>query len=163
MPLVEHPFDRQQQKLYDAQIEAFRGTPLHAALSTSECLGFNKTIFTRATVAGYWKGKGIPALTVVPSLGLNAGMATWYRDSYEDARIELEPGGKRGWIVAHEAAHIILMAGRPEHVAFEIHGKEYAAVFIWAVSSLFGKKWSNRLKRAFAEARIESVCKLTED
>lgn len=158
------PVDKQVLALYDAQYNAFRGTEVHAALSLSECIGFNRTLFDRARVKGYWFDAYTPIVRVEAMLPNNwAGVAEWQSDSFLSASITLVPGGKRGWIIAHEAAHILLMAGRPLHEKWEMHGKEYAAVFIWSISALFGTKWSNRLKRAFAEARVEAVCSLKED
>jgi hypothetical protein len=160
---VEHPLDKQQYKLYDAQVAAFTGTPLHAALSTSECGRFNRAIFNRATLAGYWHGMSIPTLEIVTCLGEYEGTAYWFRSTFEKTRIRLTSEGKLGWVIAHEAAHILLMAGRPENIALEMHGKEYVAVYLWAVGALFGKKWSNRLKGAFREVGIESACALKDD
>ena len=160
------PVDKQQYLLYDAQWEAFRGSPLHAPLSTSECIGITGTLFARARDKGYWFSSYLPRVEFVDKTALGgsfSGTATWWVDKVEGSYISLTPDGKRGWLLAHEAAHILLMAGRPQHKLLEPHGKEYAAVFIWAVSALFGIKWSNRLKRAFAEARVEAVCSLTED
>lgn len=156
--------DRQVNALYDAQANAFRGTELDAALSISECVGFTRTLFDRARVKGYWHVPYVPKIEPKATLPYGwAAAAYWHADRYDTSTISIIPAGKRGWIVAHEAAHILLMAGRSVHEQWEMHGKEYAAVYIWGVSALFGTKWSNRLKRAFAEARIEATCSLKED
>ena len=155
--------DAQQELLYTAQWEAFKGTEVNAALSGTECIGFNKTLFSRAVAKGYWLGSYVPQIYMKATLGEYAGIAYYSFGKVEGAHIELTSNGKRGWIIAHEAAHIILCAGRPMHKRFEPHGPEYAAVYIWAISALFGTKWSNRLKRAFAEARIQATCSLKED
>lgn len=159
------PVDKQVQLLYDAQFEAFKGTALDSPLGTSECLGYNNILFNRAREKGYWLGEHVPPMKFVAQLDNQwSGQARWYWTRLTGCDIQLTPSGKRGWVIAHEAAHILLMAGRPEReMTMEGHGKEYAAVFIWAVSALFGIKWSNRLKRAFAEARVEAVCSLKED
>lgn len=160
------PVDRQQFRLYDAQYEAVRGTPLAAPLSTSECIGLNNLLFARAKDRGFWPIDEVPPLKFVPKIDHHHpidGRATWYTALFTGAYIMFTPTGRQGILIAHEAAHILCMAGRPSHAHFEHHGKEYAAVFIWAVSALFGVKWSNRLKRAFAEAKIEAICSLQED
>ena len=158
------PVDKQQNLLYDAQWEAFKGTPLHAPLGTNECVGMNNTLYSRARAKGYWHSAYTPPIEFVAKLGgMMVGQALHWTNQVAPCYVQVTPEGKRGWVIAHEAAHLVLMAGRPEHAHFEGHGKEYAAVYIWAVSALFGIKWSNRLKRAFAEARVEAVCSLTED
>ena len=164
------PVDKQAALLYDAQWEAFCGSPLNEPLASSECVGMNNLLYTRARDKGYWHTPYIPPLRFVAEGTLGwipqgpiAGMAWHWTNQVEPCYVQLAPEGKRGWVIAHEAAHLILLAGRPAHAHYEAHGKEYAAVFIWAVSALFGIKWSNRLKRAFAEARVEAVCSLQED
>jgi hypothetical protein len=162
------PVDRQQIRLYTAQIDAFEATALHTKLGPVECTGLVNSLFTIARERTYWKSPVVPAVQFVDELSYEdttgcAAMAVWYADSYEDARIEFKPTGRRAWIVAHEVAHILLQAGREHHRHMEGHGPEYAAVFIWSISALYGKKWSNRLKRAFANLHVESICSLQED
>jgi len=160
------PVDKQQLILYAAQVQAFNGTALDAPLGMVECVGMTNTLFNRAREKGYWHGAYTPPVQYSTQAKLGGeciGRAVWYTEQPEGSFLVLAPEGKRGWIIAHEVAHLLLMAGRPKHALFEGHGKEYAAVYIWAVSALFGIKWSNRLKRAFAEARVEAVCSLQED
>lgn len=165
MTPVTRPFDSQQERLYEAQLEAFNGTPINNALSYSECYKLNKLLFEKARAAGYWSDYIItPSITVVGFLPDNyAADASWYESTRAGAIIRLTSNAKLGWIVAHEAAHIILMAGKPQYRNLEMHGKEFVAVYIWAVRALFGTKLSNRLKRVFAEARIAAYCTLADD
>lgn len=162
---MEQPVDRQAWALYNAQFEAFVGTELHSYLTTTECIGFNRVIFDRARANNYWHAAYVPAIEVVQIMpdASWAGCAFWNTDTVTGAYIHLKPEGRLGWVIAHEAAHILLKAGRTANAKYENHGKEYAAVFIWAISALFGKKWSNRLKRAFAAGHVEAACSLKED
>ena len=160
------PVDKQVQLLYGAQWAAFKESPLDSPLGMTECVGMTNTLFTRARVKGYWFSGYTPPVTYSTKEKLGSehvGRAVWYTDRAVDSFIVLAPEGKRGWIIAHEIAHLLLMAGRSKHALLEFHGKEYAAVYIWTVSALFGIRWSNRLKRAFAEAHVEAVCSLKED
>ena len=163
MPTV---VDKQRDAVYAAEQLAFQGTALYAPLMVNECVGLTNTLFIRAREKGYWLGDYMPTLKFVPQAQLGGrciGQAQWYTERTEGSCIRLAPEGKRGFILAHEVAHLLLMAGRPQHENLEGHGKEYAAVYIWAVSALFGIKWSNVLKRVFAKARIEAICSLQED
>lgn len=162
MPTV----DRQQETLYAAELLAFQGTALYAPLLKKECVGMTNTLFTRARDKGYWLSGYTPELKFVSREylgGVTCGRAEWYVAHPEGSNIQLAPEGKRGYVLAHEVAHLLLMAGRPQHANLEHHGREYAAVYIWTVSALFGIKWSNVLKRTFASMRVEAVCSLQED
>ena len=162
MPTV----DAQQNALYAAEQLAFQGTALYAPLMVKECVGMTNTLFTRARDKGYWLSDYTPKLKFVSREHLGGfawGRAEWYTEQTEGSSIRLAPEGKRGYVLAHEVAHLLLMAGRPQNASLEIHGKEYAAVYIWAVSALFGIKWSNVLKRTFASMRVEAICSLLED
>ena len=163
MPTV---VDTQREALYAAETIAFQGTALYEPLMGNECVGMTRSLFIRARSKGYWHGAYTPPLKFVPQEHLGGrciGQAQWYTERTEGACIRLAPEGKRGYVLAHEVAHLLLMAGRPQHENLEGHGKEYAAVYIWAVSALFGIKWSNVLKRVFASMRVEAICSLQED
>ena len=163
------PVDPQCDRLYTAQLEAFKRTTLDSLLAESECTGLVASLFTIARARKYWKSPYTPATQFVADIGMNYGkwsfdaFAGWFTEEYTGSYIQFSPNGMRPWLVAHEAGHILLKAGRLAHHDLANHGPEFAAVFIWGISALFGKKWSNRLKRAFAEAHIESICSLQED
>lgn len=165
MTPVTRPFDSQQERLYEAQLEAFRYTTIDNALSSSECHKLNKLLFEKARAAGHWSSYlTTPSLTVVEFLPDDyAAEAIWQESTQAGAIIRLTSNAKRGWVVAHEAAHIILMAGKPQYHNLEMHGKEFVAVYIWAVRALFGTELSNRLKRVFAKASIAAYCTLADD
>lgn len=162
------PVDRQKELLYQAQIEAFSTTTLHMRLNKAESAGMVQTLFNIARERTYWKSPLVPAvefaLTIEDdSAWGSAAQAMWYVDSYDGARITFTKTGQRPWIVVHEVCHILLQAGRRKHMDLEGHGPEYAAVFVWGIRTLFGKKWSNRLKREFVNLHVESISSLQED
>lgn len=154
--------DSQQTRLYFAQSRAFLHTELNELISDRECTRLKNLLFNKAISISYWRSPLTPAIYTVKSLPEDwVATATSYIGSFIDSKIELLAEGKRSWIIAHESAHILLNS-KITSISYEAHGPEFAGIYIWAVNFLFGRKWSNTLKREFRLMSIKSVHDLKE-